>query len=167
MTRRPITPEDLWALRRVGHPAVAPGGGFAIVPVTEFDIPANRGRTRLWRVERDGSSRPLTAPGSDSTNPVVSPDGASVAFLRKEKEEDKPQVHAMRLDGGGAVRLTDLPLGAAAPRWPPAGRSLLFPVPLLAGFGSPEATRAELAARKERKVPGGGTRDRVLRRRDR
>ncbi len=50
MTRRPITPEDLWALRRVGHPAVAPGGGFAIVPVTEFDIPANRGRTRLWRV---------------------------------------------------------------------------------------------------------------------
>ena len=163
MTRRPITPDDLWALRRVGHPAVAPGGDFAIVPVTEYEVAANRGRSRLWRVERDGSARPLTAPGSDSTNPVVSPDGASVAFLRKEKEEDKPQVHVMRLDGGEAARLTDLPLGAAAPRWTPDGRSLVFPVPLLTGFGSPEATRTELAARKERKVQARVTEDRVYR----
>jgi len=163
MTRRPITPQDLWALRRVGHPAVAPNGSFAIVPVTEYDVPENRGRTRLWRVERDGSPRPLTSPGTDSTNPALSPDGSRLAFLRKEKEDDKPQLYVMRLDGGEAVRLTDLPLGAAGPRWTPDGGSLVFPVTLLAGHESPEATGAELAARKERKVQARVTEDRVYR----
>jgi dipeptidyl aminopeptidase/acylaminoacyl peptidase len=163
MTRRPITPQDLWALRRVGRPAVAPDGTFAVVPVTEFDVPENRGRTRLWRVGRDGSTRPLTSPGTDSTSPAVSPDGSRAAFLRKEKEDDKPQVHVMRLDGGEAVCLTDLPLGAAAPRWARDGRSLVFPVPLLAGHESAEATRTEVAARKERKVQVRVTEDRVYR----
>lgn len=163
MTRRPITPQDLWALRRVGHPAAAPDGSFAIVPVTEYDVPENRGRTRLWRVARDGSTRPLTSPGTDSTNPALSPDGSRVAFLRKEKEEDKPQLHLMRLDGGEAACLTDLPLGAGAPRWAPAGSHLVFPVPLLVGHESPEATRTELAARKERKVQARVTEDRVYR----
>ncbi len=142
---------------------MAPGGDFAVVPLTEFDLAENRGRTRLWRVERDGSARPLTAPGSDSTHPVVSPGGNSVAFLRKGQEEDKPQVHVMRLDGGEAIRLTDLPLGAAAPRWAPDGRSLVFPVTLLAGYESLESTRAEAAARKERKVKARVTEDRVYR----
>ncbi len=163
MTRRPITPQDLWALRRVGHPAVARDGSFAVVPVTEYEVPENRGRTRLWWVERDGTARPLTSPGSDSTGPALSPDGAQVAFLRKEKEEDKPQVYVIRLDGGEALRLTDLPLGAAAPRWAPDGSYLVFPVPLLAGHESPEATATELAARKERKVQARVTEDRVYR----
>lgn len=163
MARRPITPADLWALRRVGHPAVAPGGDFAVVPVTEFDVEANKGRTRLWRVERDGSCRPLTARGIDATNPAVSPDGSMVAFLRKESDEGKPQVHVMRLDGGEAARLTDLPLGCAAPRWAPGGDWLAFPVPLLPGHESVEATGAELAARKDRKVQVRVTEDRVYR----
>lgn len=163
MTRRPITPQDLWALRRVGHPAVARDGSFAVVPVTEYDVPENRGRTRLWRVELDGAARPLSAPSLDSTNPVLSPDGAQVALLRKEKEDDKPQVHVMRLDGGEAARLTDLPLGAGAPRWGPDGSYLVFAVPLIPGQASPEATRTELAARKERKVQARVTEDRVYR----
>jgi dipeptidyl aminopeptidase/acylaminoacyl peptidase len=142
---------------------VARDGSFAVVPVTEYDVPENRGWTRLWRVERDASTRPLTSPGTDSTNPALSPDGVRVAFLRKQKEEDKPQLHVMRLDGGEALCLTDLPLGAAAPRWAPDGGYLVFPAPLLVGHESPEATRTELAARKERKVQARVTEDRVYR----
>jgi len=150
MTRRPITPQDLWALRRVGHPAVAPDGSFAIVPVTSTTCR----RTGTHPPVAGGAGRlppALTSPGTDSTNPVLSPDGSRVAFLRKEKEDDKPQLHVLRLDGGEALCLTDLPLG----RGPPLGpcRQLPgVPRPLLAGHESPEATRTELAARKERKV---------------
>jgi dipeptidyl aminopeptidase/acylaminoacyl peptidase len=163
MTRRPITPQDLWALRRVGHPAVERNGSFAVVPVTEYDVAENRGRARLWRVERDGTTRPLTSPDTDSTNPALSPDGSQVAFLRKEKEDDKPQVHLMRLDGGEAVRLTDLPLGADGPRWSPDGRYLVFPAPLLVGHESVEATLTEAVARKECKVQARATENRLYR----
>jgi dipeptidyl aminopeptidase/acylaminoacyl peptidase len=163
MTRRPITPEDLWKLLRVGHPTVAADGSFAIVPVTGYDVAENRGRTRLWRVERDGSARPLTAPGTDSTAPSLSPDGSQVAFLRKEKEDDKPQVYVMRLDGGEALCLTDLPLGAAAPRWAQDGRYLVLPAPLLVGHESVEATATEAAARKDRKLHARVTENRLYR----
>ncbi|MBI5156437.1 MAG: hypothetical protein HZA58_00335, partial [Acidimicrobiia bacterium] len=53
---RPITAEDLWKMARVGRPAMAPGGGFAVVPVTTYDVEANKGRTRLYRVGRDGTA---------------------------------------------------------------------------------------------------------------
>jgi hypothetical protein len=93
---------DLW-----GHAGGLLGGlalGWALTPV--------------YRVDRDGTTIPLTAPGTDSTNPVVSPDGTRVAFLRKGDADDaKAQVHLMRLDGGEPECLTDLPLGASGPRW--------------------------------------------------
>ena len=35
---------------------MAPDGSFAVVPVTEYDVDENKGRTRLYRVERDGAT---------------------------------------------------------------------------------------------------------------
>jgi len=161
---RPITPEDLWKLLRVGRPAPAPGGGFAVVPVTGFDVEENKGRSRLYRVGRDGTTVPLTASGTDSTNPAVSPDGTRVAFLRKGDAEDaKPQVYVMPLGGGEPECLTELPLGAAGPRWTPDGSALVFPAVVLSGHEDPEATREELKARKDRKVKARVTEDRIYR----
>ena len=160
---RPITPEDLWALQRVGRPSPAPSGEFAVVPVTSYDVAQNAGRTRLYRVTRDGEVTPLTSSRADSTNPAVSPDGTRVAFLRKDDPEAKPQIHVMSLDGGEAERLTDLPLGASGPRWMPDGSALLFPAPVIAGHEEIEATRAEVEARRERKVTARTTEDRIYR----
>jgi dipeptidyl aminopeptidase/acylaminoacyl peptidase len=161
---RPITPEDLWKLRRAARPAVAPGGGFAVVPVTDTDVDENKSFSRLYRVDIDGTVTPLTAAGTDGTHPAVSPDGTRVAFLRKaEAEEAKPQVHVMRLDGGEPERLTELPLGAAAPRWMPDGASLVFPAVVLAGYEDPAAVKEEVEARKDRNVKARVTEDRIYR----
>ena len=54
---RPITPEDLWKLRRVGQPEPLPGGEAAVVPVTTYEVAENRGRTRLHLVTAAGESR--------------------------------------------------------------------------------------------------------------
>ena len=97
---RPITPEDLWRLRRVGQPEPLPGGDAAVVPITAYDVAENKGRTRLHLVTVDGSSRPLTREDADSTAPAVDPAGARVAFIRKTGEDDPGQLHVMRLDGG-------------------------------------------------------------------
>lgn len=151
-------------MARVGRPAVAPGGEFAVVPVTRYDVEANKGRTRLYRVGRDGVATPLTAEGTDSTNPVVSPDGTRVAFLRKADADDaKPQVHVMPLDGGEPDCLTDFPLGAAGPQWMPDGRALIVPATVIVGKEDLEVTRAEVKARADRKLKVKVTEDRFYR----
>jgi len=86
MAQRPITPEDLWNMGRVGPPEVAPDGTFAVVPVTTYDVDENEGKTRLYRVVGDGTVSPLTSPDGDATAPAISPDGTRVAFLRKHGE---------------------------------------------------------------------------------
>src|SRR5437867_12487239 len=65
---RPITPEDLWKLPRVGSPAPAPDGSGCAVPVTTWDLEKNQSRSRIWWVPvegapaaRGGEPRPLTA----------------------------------------------------------------------------------------------------------
>ena len=161
---RPMTADDLWKMSRVGRPAAARHGGFAVVPVTTYDVTENKGRSRLYRVDRDGTVTPLTGPGTDSTNPAVSPDGTRVAFLRKGDGDDaKPQVFVMRLDGGEADSLTDLPLGAAGPKWVADGTALVFPATVILGHEGVEATRAEVKARAERKLKVKVTEDRAYR----
>ena len=151
-------------MSRVGRPAAAPGGNFAVVPVTTYDVTENKGRSRLYRVDRDGTTSPLTAPGTDSTNPAVSADGTRVAFLRKGDAEDaKAQVYVMRLDGGEPECLTDLPLGASGPRWMGDGTALVFPAAVIADKEDIEATRAEVKERADRKMKARVTEDRFYR----
>ena len=76
---RPITPADLWKLRRIGQPEPLPGGEAAVVPVTTYDVAENRGRTRLHLLTLPGESRPLTRADADSTAPAVGPAGRRVA----------------------------------------------------------------------------------------
>jgi dipeptidyl aminopeptidase/acylaminoacyl peptidase len=163
MAKRPITPEDLWKLQRVGQPEPLPGGQAAIVPLTSYDVTANKGRTRLTLLTAAGESRPLTREDADSTTPAIDSSGSRLAFIRKTGDEDPGQLYLMRLDGGEARRLTDLPLGAVGPRWLPDGSALLVWSPLYRGHFELEATRAERDARKEAKVKARVTEDRVYR----
>jgi dipeptidyl aminopeptidase/acylaminoacyl peptidase len=163
MESRTLTATDLWRLQRVGQPEPAGDGSWAIVPVTSYDIEENEGNTRLWRVWSDGSSRPLTSPDTSSSAPALSPDDDAVVFVRKRNEGDKPQLHIMRIDGGEAECLTDLPLGVAGARWLPDGSGLIVTVPLLQGFASVGATRDELDRREEASTEPVVTEDRMYR----
>ncbi len=162
---RAFTAEDLWAIPRVGSPAPAPDGAWAVVPVTTHDLEKNEGRTRLWMVSASGSfePRPLTSADANATTPRVSPDGTRVAFVRKREKSEKAQLHVLPLDGGEAEKLTDLPLGAIDPRWFPDGRRIAFLSPVLKGHLTLEATKAELEAREKNPVKAHVTEDRVYR----
>jgi dipeptidyl aminopeptidase/acylaminoacyl peptidase len=144
-----LTATDLWSLARVGQPEPHPDGHFAVVPVTTFDLDANEGTTRLWRVEHDGSKKALTTPTVSSSHPAVSGDGRRLAFVRKTGDTDKPQLHVMDFGGGEAEAVTDLPLGVAAAKWLPDGSGLILAVPLLRDFLTIDETRRELTRREE------------------
>jgi dipeptidyl aminopeptidase/acylaminoacyl peptidase len=138
-----FTATDLLHLKRVGQPEPHHDGRWAIVPVTTNDLESNEATTRLWELTADGTSKPLTSPAVSSTKPSLSHSGDRVAFMRKPVADGKPQLYIMRLDGGEAECLTDLPLGVTAAKWLPNDSGLILAVPLLEGFPSVEATIEE------------------------
>ena len=162
---RTLTAHDLWNLHRVGAPEPSPDGTFAIVPVTTYDVPENRGVTRLYRVAPGAEPRALTSPDRTSSNPVVAPDGMRLLFLGKPAadREAKPQLHVMSLSGGEAERITDLPLGVLDARWLPDGTGAVLLSEVYREARSIEAARERLGEIKDSKMSGKVTEDRVYR----
>ena len=98
MAKRPITPEDIWKVRRVGQPEPLPDGSAAVVPVTTYDVEADEGTTRLYLVGADRSSRALTRVDADSTAPAVDPGGERIAFLRRASKDEPGGRNEMMAD---------------------------------------------------------------------
>jgi len=167
--RRRLTVEDLWAMSRVGAPALVPGGSAAVAAVTTYDLETNREMCRLWWVPLDGADpRPLTAVEFMSRQPTVSPDGRRLAFVRRaivgpKEKPARPQLYVMPLAGGEPEKITDLPLGVTDPRWFPDGKRIAFLAPLLADAPTPDGTRALVEAREREPVQARVTEDRVYR----
>ena len=160
--QRPMTAEDLWRMSRVGVPAPAPDGSFMIAPVTTYDMDENRGRTRLWRVPKQGEPRPLTSDNATSTEPALSPDGKQLLYARCQGDE-KPQIHMLSLLGGEPERLTEMPLGATDPRWFPDGKRIAFVAFLLADAPTAAGTKELLETRAKDPVKAHVTSDRIYR----
>ena len=115
--KRPLTVEDLWAIKRVGSPTCSPDGLLACSAVTAYDMEKNEARTELWLFPTGGGrARRLTAGDKDS-EPAWSPDGKWIAFTAKRKDDEEAQVYLIAPDGGEAQRLTSISTGALALRW--------------------------------------------------
>src|SRR5688572_30289102 len=82
----------LWALPRVGAPTVA-GQGRLVVPVTTYDIDENQGTTRLWLVDGETASEPITPSELNVSKPIVSPDTRKLAFVAGKRGESDRQLY--------------------------------------------------------------------------
>ncbi len=129
---RLLTAEKMWALKRLGDPAITPDGATAIVPVTTFDIAENKGLTDLWLVPVTGGpsseskARQLTSDKASDTQPTVSPDGKWIAFVSKRGDDTDNQLYVIAVDGGEARRVTSVPTGVSVPKWFPDSQRLAF-----------------------------------------
>ena len=121
--RRPLEPNDLYRLRLVSDPQIAPDGSRVAFVLKQLDEKKNDYVTNIYVVDRDGAVMQFSSGDKDSA-PRWSPDGRWLAFLSGRKE--KAQIHLLSTRGGESVALTDRKLGAGVPFWSPDSSAIAF-----------------------------------------
>ncbi|RUL89583.1 S9 family peptidase [Tautonia sociabilis] len=146
---RPMTVDDLLAVKTVSDPQVSPDGSLVVYVVSEVDREAGKSRSDLWLVPVSGGEpkRLTTASGADS-HPRWSPDGKTIAFL--SDRGGSSQVWLLPIDGGEARQLTNLPIDVDGPIWSPTGDRLAVVARVYPGT-TPEETAKRDKERAERK----------------
>ncbi len=126
--KSPLTVEALWAMERLGSPALSPDGRLVAFTVTMFSRDDNKGQSDLWLVPADGSAAPrrLTWQKGADGSPAWSPDGSQLAFVSKRGEDDPAQLYLLPMAGGEAQPVTELPIAPGAPKWFPDGQRIAF-----------------------------------------
>ncbi len=115
---RPMTFEDLWKLKRIGPPSVAPDGAWAAVEVTTYDMDKDDSSSQIWLLATDGTKqKQLTGGAGKHSGPKWSPDGSSIAFTAKREGDEGPQIYVVAVDGGEIRRVSSMPIAPSGLKW--------------------------------------------------
>jgi dipeptidyl aminopeptidase/acylaminoacyl peptidase len=83
-------------------------------------------QTQIWIANSDGTGVPrqVTFSKEGASQPVWSPDGNTLAFVRPV--DGNSQIFLLSLNGGEPLQLTTINKGASGPVWSPDGKQVAF-----------------------------------------
>ena len=148
----PFSVHDMLAMDRISDTQVSPDGKWIVFDVRETDLEANRGRSDIWLVGADGQNlRRLTSDPAADLNARWSPCGKCIFFI--SSRSGSSQVWRIKIDGGEAEQVTDLPLDVESLVVAQTGDALALTMDVFPGT-TPAETAARLEAARKRQASG-------------
>ena len=124
-TKRPMTFDDLMAIKRIGDAQISPDGSRVAYVVADVDKNLNRSKRSVWAVPTSGGSpQQLITSDKNDFSPRWSADGKWIAFL--STREGAPQIYVAGADGSNPRKITSVPEGVSEFIWSPNGKMFAF-----------------------------------------
>lgn len=125
---RPLTVDDLFAIRDVAGPQISPDGKWVAYTVESIDAVKDEADTDIWMVPfAGGEAIRVTSSPKPESRPRFSPDGRYLAFL-SGRDGKKTQVYLLDRQGSEARALTAVKGSVSDLAWSPDGKRLALVV---------------------------------------
>ncbi len=143
--KRPMTIDDIMAMKNVAAPEISPAGDYVVFTVSAWEHSNAKGdtargdrhdmRSHVWLVPTNGSRPPrqLTFSERGESSPTWSPDGSMIAFISARgvaaagADAPRPQLYVLPVEGGEAEKLTNAKEGVEAGyAWSPDSKAIAF-----------------------------------------
>lgn len=120
-SKRPMTVDDLWAMKRIKNYDVSVDGKSIVFQVESYNMEANTKQNDIWMINSDGTNlRPVKNSDESESNPKFTPDGKNITY------QLAGQIWQCNLNGQNDVQLIDLYTGASGIKWSSDGEKFLF-----------------------------------------
>ncbi|MEO6913500.1 MAG: S9 family peptidase [Candidatus Baltobacteraceae bacterium] len=124
---RPVLAEDLYKIALIGNPQISPDGRLVAFEFRRPNGPNDDYESSIWMVSATGANLRNLTHGTHDSNPVWSPNGRDLLFVRAAKKSP-PQIYLDRLSSGRVQQLTKNKAGATGPVYSNSGKQIAFSV---------------------------------------